>query len=152
MFNFVLSRIYYKGGTNGIITLNGRKICYTIELPWKENQMQISCIPVGKYLITREYSLKFKLHIFRLDSVVGRSDILIHPANNAIDELHGCIAPVTLLTGQGKGLQSKKALDSFSIHYLVKNLYSKETYLDIRGDFKEYSKSNALINLPVIIS
>ena len=31
----------------------------------------------------------------------------IAPANNALKELQGCIAPVTYLTGIGKGLYSK---------------------------------------------
>ena len=40
-----------------------------------------------------------------------RSLILIHAANNAKLELKGCIAPVTYLTGIGKGLSSKPLLD-----------------------------------------
>ncbi|GAL00513.1 hypothetical protein JCM19314_2121 [Nonlabens ulvanivorans] len=40
----------------------------------------------------------------------GRSLILLHPANNAKRELRGCIAPVTQLTGIGKGINSKPLL------------------------------------------
>jgi hypothetical protein len=35
--------------------------------------------------------------------------ILFHPANNALRELKGCIAPVTKLSGPGLGLMSRKA-------------------------------------------
>jgi hypothetical protein len=35
--------------------------------------------------------------------------ILFHPANNALRELNGCIAPVTQLSGPGLGLMSRKA-------------------------------------------
>jgi hypothetical protein len=35
----------------------------------------------------------------------------MHPANHALRELKGCIAPVSLLTGPGMGLQSRLALD-----------------------------------------
>ena len=42
--------------------------------------------------------------------VADRSLILIHPANDALIELEGCIAPVSILTAEGKGLQSKIAL------------------------------------------
>jgi hypothetical protein len=38
--------------------------------------------------------------------VPGRSFILIHPANNAGQQLLGCIAPVTTITGEGKGSES----------------------------------------------
>lgn len=37
-------------------------------------------------------------------------EILIHPANDTMKELKGCIAPVSTLTGEGKGLLSKNAL------------------------------------------
>jgi hypothetical protein len=41
--------------------------------------------------------------------VPGRQLILIHPANDAINELQGCIAPVCVLTGEGKGDFSRLA-------------------------------------------
>jgi len=41
--------------------------------------------------------------------VKNRSLILFHPANNALQELNGCIAPVTKLSGPGLGLMSRKA-------------------------------------------
>ena len=56
------------------------------------------------------FSEKFKHHLI-LQNVEKRSFILIHPANHAADELRGCIAPVTYLTGIGKGLYSKALLD-----------------------------------------
>jgi hypothetical protein len=36
---------------------------------------------------------------------------LFHPANNALKELNGCIAPVTKLSGPGLGLMSRKAFE-----------------------------------------
>jgi hypothetical protein len=36
--------------------------------------------------------------------------ILVHPANDAQAELKGCIAPVSTLTAEGKGILSKNAL------------------------------------------
>ena len=39
-----------------------------------------------------------------------RSYILFHPANNALKELRGCIAPVTDHTGPGRGTQSRIAM------------------------------------------
>ena len=104
--NLELVRTYYPGGTNGELYLQSEGLCHTIELPWKGNEPRQSCIPEGKYLLTRRYSAKFGWHL-QLNNVVNRSLILIHPANDALKELKGCIAPVRFLTGAGKGSQSR---------------------------------------------
>ena len=103
-----LSRTYFPEGTNGKLECEGKFICNTIELPWKNNETKVSCIPEGKYFIKKRYSNKFKWHLEVLD-VKNRSLILFHPANNALQELNGCIAPVTKLSGSGLGLMSRKA-------------------------------------------
>lgn len=104
----VLKRTYFPDGTNGKLECNGKSICNTIELPWRENQKRVSCIPEGKYFIRKRYSQKFQWHLEVID-VKDRSLILFHPANNALIELNGCIAPVTKLSGPGLGLMSRKA-------------------------------------------
>ena len=63
---------------------------YTLELPWKDNQRMISCIPVGVYKIKKHNSGKFG-RCFWIKDVPGRSEILIHPANYT-RQLLGCIA------------------------------------------------------------
>jgi hypothetical protein len=103
-----LSRTYFPDGTNGILECEGKLICNTIELPWKKNETKVSCIPEGKYFIRKRYSNKFKWHLEVVD-VKNRSLILFHPANNALQELNGCIAPVTKFSGPGLGLMSRKA-------------------------------------------
>jgi len=105
----VLKRIYLATAVRGELTLNGKHIAYTIELPWRENKKRISCIPEGTYILRKRYSEKFKWHFVLLD-VPNRSCILIHPANDAQKELQGCIAPVIKITGEGKGILSRKAL------------------------------------------
>ncbi|MDE3235502.1 MAG: hypothetical protein KGO81_06065 [Bacteroidota bacterium] len=102
----VLLRTYYPEGTNGDLWLGDEGLCHTIELPWKENAHNISCIPEGRYELEKRYSPKFQWHVL-LKNVQDRSLILIHPANDAMKELRGCIAPVTVLTGPGKGIQSR---------------------------------------------
>ena len=104
----ILSRTYFPDGTNGKLECEGKLICLTIELPWKNNQTKVSCIPEGKYFIKKRYSKKFQWHLEVLD-VKNRSFILFHPANNALQELNGCIAPVTKFSGPGLGLMSRKA-------------------------------------------
>ena len=104
----LLTRTYFPYGTNGKLECEGKLICNTIELPWKNNETRVSCIPEGKYFIKKRYSQKFQWHLEVLD-VKNRSLILFHPANNALQELNGCIAPVTKLSGPGLGLMSRKA-------------------------------------------
>ena len=103
-----ITRTYFPEGTNGKLECDGKLICNTIELPWKMNETKVSCIPEGKYFIRKRYSRKFQWHLEVLD-VLNRSLILFHPANNALKELNGCIAPITKLSGPGLGLMSRKA-------------------------------------------
>jgi len=63
--------------------------CDTLELPWLNNQKQISCIPTGKYLVKKRYSKKFKNHL-HITNVENRSYILIHSGNYYTDIL-GCV-------------------------------------------------------------
>ena len=113
-----LTRTYFPNGTNGKLECEGKLISYTIELPWKRNETKVSCIPEGKYFIRKRYSLKFKWHMEIVD-VSNRSLILFHPANNALTELNGCIAPVSKLSGPGMGLLSRNAF------YKLKDLVYK---------------------------
>jgi len=106
----VLKRTYFSEGTQGVLEWNGTLVCYTIELPWLNNQRRISCVSEGEYILQQRYSPKFGWHL-HLMNVPGRDLILIHPANDAKKELLGCIAPVTNHTGIGKGSNSRKALE-----------------------------------------
>jgi hypothetical protein len=120
-----LTRTYFPDGTNGKLECYGKFICYTIELPWKNNEKRVSCIPEGKYFIRKRYSPKFKWHL-EVIGVQNRSLILLHPANNALRELNGCIAPVTKLSGPGLGLMSRKAFAKLK-DFVYKALDNKES-------------------------
>jgi hypothetical protein len=101
-------RTYYPEGTNGELYVNGALLCYTIELPWKANKRLVSCIPEGKYELKVRFSPRFGDHL-QLLNVKERNGILFHPANDALKELKGCIAPAEQLTGRGRGTKSKAA-------------------------------------------
>ncbi len=105
-----LEREYLPDGTNGTLFLYDAPLCHTIELPWRDNRRNISCIPEGRYRLVRSRTRHFG-HALRVLDVPGRSGILIHAANDATTELRGCIAPVTKLTGAGKGIHSRVALE-----------------------------------------
>lgn len=103
----VLRRIYHMDGTLGLIGLRRKFICFTIELPWRRNKTNLSCIPQGMYELER-VKVRGKDRL-QLDGVPGRTGIQIHPANHALLELKGCIAPVERLTGPDSGIGSRKA-------------------------------------------
>lgn len=105
----VLERTYFMNSVNGSLSVDNEYICKTIELPWKRNELRVSCIPEGRYRVIDRFSPKFGRHWHIVD-VPNRSFILIHPANNALKELAGCIAPVSVLTGEGLGGSSVKAM------------------------------------------
>ena len=64
--------------------------CHTLELPDKNNEKRVSCIPKGTYKVMKRYSDKHKNH-FQILDVPNRSFILIHSANY-VYQLLGCIA------------------------------------------------------------
>lgn len=63
----------------------------SLELPWKDNQKRISCIPTGTYPVKKHSSPKFG-KAFWVQDVPGRSEILIHKGN-FFDDILGCILP-----------------------------------------------------------
>ena len=71
--------------------------CKTIELPWKQNKNNISCIPPGTYLCKWTKSPRmskekgFDVFTYEVMDVVRRAGIRIHPANYS-RQLLGCIA------------------------------------------------------------
>jgi Family of unknown function (DUF5675) len=124
----ILSRTYFPDGTNGKLECEGKLICLTIELPWKSNETKVSCIPEGKYFIKKRYSKKFQWHLEVLD-VKNRSLILFHSANNALQELNGCIAPITKFSGPGLGLMSRKAFSK--LKNLVNSILDKNESVEL---------------------
>ena len=111
-----LVRTYEKDWTTGLISINSVVLSYSIELPWRENQRNISCIPEGIYEVEIRHSKRFKRHIW-IRNVINRKWILLHPANDASRELRGCIAPVLKLLPGGKGSYSCLALN-----LIIKNI------------------------------
>ena len=63
--------------------------CVTLELPWKDNKPEVSCIPKGEYRIKKVVSPKYG-SVFQVMNVPNRDHILIHKGNFTTDVL-GCI-------------------------------------------------------------
>lgn len=63
--------------------------CKTLELPWKDNQRRISCIPEGHYEAQKHISPNFGKSVW-IKGVPNRTEILIHKGNFYTDIL-GCV-------------------------------------------------------------
>jgi hypothetical protein len=137
----VLYRGYLEKGTNGALFYNGAFVCFTIELPWNDNKKGLSCIPEGTYTLGIRQSVKFQEHLI-VQGVVGRASILIHPANNALKELRGCIAPVSKITGAGTGTNSRKAMQSLLTLLKPSILKKEKIHLTIKKGNYEISRTN----------
>src|SRR5690554_1329961 len=91
----VIKRTYSPKVTTGCAELwSAGKLVFefvTLELPWKNNERRVSCIPTGIYHAIKHTSPKFK-ESFWLQDVPGRSEILIH-VGNFTREIRGCILP-----------------------------------------------------------
>lgn len=89
--------------TRGLLTLpDGSEPMLTLELPWKENAKNVSCVPAGTYRCAITSSTRFKHFVLRLFDVPGREGILIHSGNTTRDT-EGCILPGLIETPDGVG-------------------------------------------------
>ena len=113
----------------GKLYLNSEFYGHTLELPWKDNQKRVSCIPKGVYEVKKRHTQKSKYkyeHLHILD-VPNRGYILMHIGNYPKNS-KGCI-----LLGNTRSLnfvgESRKAfynlmydLGSFGkIELIIKN-------------------------------
>jgi hypothetical protein len=101
--------------TKGALLVDGDLIAAVLELPWRDNQRNISRIPEGVYLMERYISPKHGYEVFKLRDVPGRDDIEIHIGNYIRDTL-GC--PLvgngwTVLNGLPALTQSAKTYQTF---------------------------------------
>lgn len=76
-------------GTFGVLFADDLPFALTVERPWKFNQQNQSCIPVGSYKCRRYSSDRFP-HTWQVMDVPGRTAILFHQGNVASESL-GCI-------------------------------------------------------------
>ena len=94
----ILRDTFTDESTMGELFVNGERFCDTLELPYRDNQRSVSCIPIGQYKVRmrypRESATREYLHLL-VQEVKDRSYILFHRGNTAKDT-RGCI-----LVGQG---------------------------------------------------
>ena len=79
-------------GTFGTLVLPEDRRCYsTLELPWKDNKKDESCVPSGDYEIEYTQSPSHGTYSYEILDVPGRTGIRFDIANR-ISELLGCVA------------------------------------------------------------
>jgi len=75
--------------TYGIFLQDYTPFAVTIELPYKNNQNDISCFDEGEYICERYSSEKYK-NVWQITNVKNRTFILIHWANY-LKDIKGCV-------------------------------------------------------------
>jgi hypothetical protein len=86
-----------KDGTFGVLKIDGKCFCVTLELPWLGNLPDISCILPGEYVCTMVDTSNHG-RCFLIKETPGRMGVLFHEGNLQKDT-NGCI-----LLGNGFGL------------------------------------------------
>ena len=86
---YTLTREYFPTHVYGTLII-GEQVFYTLELPWKDNKENISCIPEDTYLCKK---IKSPAHgiVFQIMNVKDRTYIEVHVAN-FLTQIRGCVA------------------------------------------------------------
>ena len=113
-------------GTFGRLTTPLGFYALSIELPWFDNERNVSCIPPGQYAAEWTYSPRFKRDMYILIGVPDRDGIRIHVGNLAgsvrdgfRSHFNGCIGLGTrlgILAGQRAVLLSAPTIMGFEDH------------------------------------
>ena len=77
-------------GTFGVLKINKKVFCCTLEPADNENAQNISSIPAQQYICKRYQSPRYK-NTFQVTNVPDRTSVLFH-AGNIIDHTQGCIS------------------------------------------------------------
>ncbi|MDR0676935.1 MAG: DUF5675 family protein [Elusimicrobiota bacterium] len=116
-----IKRFYKPNLTFGDLFIDDEFFCYTLELPYINNERDISCIKEDYYVVKKHNSPKFgeclkifqsfeMYDVYELGEVAGRSEILIHSGNYARDT-KGCILVGDIIYTQNEVIgNSKKTL------------------------------------------
>ncbi|WP_139164048.1 DUF5675 family protein [Desulfoluna spongiiphila] len=110
-------------GTEGILTVPALGFaCFTLELPWRENRPNVSCIPPGTYPM--EWRVTPRRASYHIRQVPHRTYILVHSGNYAGDirkglktHVEGCVLlgrRMGWLNGQRAVLVSRATVRQFN--------------------------------------
>jgi len=119
----------------GKLYCNAEFIAHTLELPWKDNQKNISCVPDGQYKckvrLARESATRDYVHLL-VEDVPNRSYILFHRGNYPSDS-RGCILTGTHRAQSPDKVFESKIAHSYLMDYILGNQLSKNINLIIKN-------------------
>ena len=122
-----IKRAYHKHYTSGIWTLPDGQEIYTLDLPWRNNEIGKSCIPEGQYIVDRDHTGRMQYYRLRDEEVAPRSAIEIHPANR-LSQLQGCIAPCMRIDG-GPRTAEPVGVNSLQACELLLQWYGEDSFV-----------------------
>lgn len=126
----VLERFCYSdSATFGRMSVEGR-VLYTVERPWVGNLPRVSCIPEGTYRCRPRPFFRGGYDAVEVCNVPGRTHILFHRGNRAVDVL-GCIAVGAGLGVLGSDWAVLKSAEGFQL--FMEAFGGKNFTLAIRG-------------------
>jgi hypothetical protein len=110
--NFTLGRLE-------LFNDNGNRLAsfFTLELPYKNNVRQVSCIPLGVYTVAPFVSKKFG-KCLKIQNVPNRSGILFH-SGNFIHDTKGCVLVGNHYTINSFGLSANVYSSSIAMRSLL---------------------------------
>jgi len=77
--------------TLGVLLVDGRLFCYTLELPWRDNRNDISRIPDGHYRVRKYMSPKHAKLMWGIEDVKNRQGVILGEVGNTAKDTLGCI-------------------------------------------------------------
>ncbi|MFV5701741.1 DUF5675 family protein [Flavobacterium sp. XS2P12] len=102
--------------TMGYMSISDEIFCYTLELPWKDNINNISCIPKGTYSGILRYDKTDGWRI-QLENVPNRTGVQIHMGNYT-SEITGCV-----LVGTNANVDNCTVTDSGTAYIRLKEKF-----------------------------
>jgi len=121
-----IKRWYHDDCTIGRLTLDDFQ-CFTLELPDKKNQRNISCIPEGVYQFKPRVSSR-NGEVLELVFVPNRTYIQVHAGNYATeDKLQGCI----LVGDSIKWLNDDGIPDVTNSKKTLKEILKRSAHIDL---------------------
>lgn len=134
----------------GRLYLSNKLLCFTLELPWRDNKEDVSCVRAGLYSAYLRYDSPSSKREWcpELSQVPGRSHIQIHIANEP-HEISGCTA-VGLTYAQNIVHSSEPAFTKLQDHIFAPGLTRRGIRLarPEHGIFTVQYQDNELLHYP----
>lgn len=125
----------------GVLHFRGQPIAVTLELAWRNNARNVSCIPLGRYRCVPTVSPRHGV-TWQVMDVPNRSGILFH-AGNAAPDSEGCI-----LLGAAFGVPGPNGMRTVIGSRIALERFRRE--LGAVGDF--YLDVLTLPDVPAVIA